>query len=107
MLSTVGAPVLLGGLSTLFGTLPLAFTSSDVFYTVFIAFVAIVVLGLGHGLILLPILLSLVGPTNVFATYKASDSLVEERSAPADEDVLVVVADPLVAETVPDVTHAS
>ena len=80
----------------MFGTLTLAFTSSNVFYTVFIAFVAIVVLGLDHGLILLPMLLSLVGPTKVFATYKASNLLVEEWSTSADEDVLVVVADPLV-----------
>jgi uncharacterized membrane protein YdfJ with MMPL/SSD domain len=96
MLSTVGVSVFLGGLSTLFGTLPLAFTSSEVFYTVFIAFMAIVVLGLGHGLILLPVLLSLVGPTEVvtFAKpaatdHQTDDSSEEERSAPVDVEVLL------------------
>jgi hypothetical protein len=44
------------------GTLPLAFSTSDIFTTVFIAFLALVLLGVSHGLILLPVLLSLMGP---------------------------------------------
>lgn len=81
MLSTVGVSVLLGGLSTLSGTLPLAFTSSEVFYTVFIALLAIVALGLSHGLILL----SLVGPLEVAAAEKATSRqtlALEEQKAP-------------------------
>lgn len=44
------------------GTLPLAFSSSDIFSTVFIAFLALVSLGSTHGLILLPVILSIIGP---------------------------------------------
>jgi len=67
VLRSMGTSILLGGLSTFIGTLPLAFTSSTVFYTVFVAFIAIVTLGLGHGLILLPVVLSMVGPVGKIA----------------------------------------
>ena len=84
MLSTVGSSVLLGGLSTLFGTLPLAFTSSEVFYTVFVGFVAICVLGLSHGIILLPVLLSLVGPTEVVILLATKTSSSSEHDQGSD-----------------------
>jgi Patched family len=61
MLSTMGTSILLGGLSTLLGTVPLIFSSSGIFYTVFVTAMGIVFLGLGHGLILLPVLLSIFG----------------------------------------------
>jgi Patched family len=61
MLSTMGTSILLGGLSTLLGTVPLIFCSSGIFYTVFVTAFGIVILGLGHGLILLPVLLSIFG----------------------------------------------
>ena len=64
MMRTMGASVLIGGISTFMGTLPLAFSTSTIFYTIFIAFVGLVTLGVGHGLILLPVVLSLVGPEN-------------------------------------------
>jgi hypothetical protein len=47
---------------TVLGTLPLAFSTSDIFQTVFIAFLALVVLGVSHGLLLLPVILSFIGP---------------------------------------------
>jgi len=62
MLRTMGSSILIGGVSTFLGTLPLAFSTSTIFYTIFIAFVGLVTLGIGHGLILLPVLLSLFGP---------------------------------------------
>ena len=61
-LRTVGAAVLSGGLSTLLGVLPLALSTSEVMRTVFVSFLTMVTLGCGHGLILLPILLSVIGP---------------------------------------------
>lgn len=61
-LETMGASVLLGGLSTFLGVLPLAFSTSTVMQTVFICLCAMVVLGLAHGLIVLPVILSFVGP---------------------------------------------
>merc|ERR1712226_598783 len=72
MLKTMGSSVFIGGVSTFLGTLPLAFSSSEIFYTVFIAFVGIVTLGIGHGLILLPVILSIVGPEDQIAAVVAS-----------------------------------
>jgi len=62
MLRTMGSSVLLGGISTFLGVLPLAISTSTIFYTVFVTFLGLVTLGIGHGLILLPVLLSVFGP---------------------------------------------
>ena len=62
MLRTMGSSILMGGISTLLGTLPLAFCTSDVFSTVFFGFLGLVTLGVGHGLILMPVILSTIGP---------------------------------------------
>ena len=70
MLKTMGSSVLIGGISTLLGTLLLAFSSSDIFFTVFICFVGLVLLGCSHGLILLPILLSRLGPEDHISPRK-------------------------------------
>jgi hypothetical protein len=91
-LKTIGASVMLGGLSTFLGVVPLGFASSEIIRTVFVIFIALVALGLskflvcvcslqiarnqrliacvalplctGHGLVLLPVVLSLIGPLN-------------------------------------------
>jgi Patched family len=57
-----GASILVGGLSTMLGVAPLAFSTSGVMRTVFISFCAMITLGISHGLILLPVLLSYCGP---------------------------------------------
>merc|ERR1712207_39000 len=62
MLQTMGKSVLLGATSTLLGTMSLIFSGSAIFSTVFISFVGLVVLGASHGLILLPVILSTIGP---------------------------------------------
>lgn len=64
MMTTMGTSILLGGTSTFLGTMPLVFSQSLVFSTAFSAFVIMVLLGLSHGLILLPVLLSLFGTTS-------------------------------------------
>ena len=61
-LETMGASILLGGLTTFLGVIPLAFSTTTIFMVVFKSFLAMVCLGCGIGLILLPVLLSLVGP---------------------------------------------
>jgi hypothetical protein len=58
----MGASILLGGATTFLGVIPLAFSTTTVFMVVFKSFLAMVCLGCGVGLILLPVLLSLVGP---------------------------------------------
>lgn len=62
VLRTMGTSVLMGGLSTFLGIMPLALSSSEVFQTVFYAFLGLVILGMAHSLILLPVLLATIGP---------------------------------------------
>jgi Niemann-Pick C1 protein len=58
----MGSSILIGGISTFLGILPLAFSSSEIFTTIFLTFLGLVVLGCGHGLILVPVILSTIGP---------------------------------------------
>merc|ERR1712176_809384 len=62
MLRTMGASISIGAISTFLGAIPLAFSASVLFFTIFVAFLGMVVLGSAHGLILLPVLLSIFGP---------------------------------------------
>lgn len=62
VLKTMGHSVLLGGSSTFLGVLLLAFSSSIIFQTIFVVVLQIVVLGVGHGLIFTPVVLSCLGP---------------------------------------------
>ena len=61
-LKTMGSSILIGAVSTFLGVIPLAFSSSEIFRTLFVTFVGLVVLGAAHGLILFPVLLGLFGP---------------------------------------------
>lgn len=74
MLRTMGVSVLIGGVSTFLGTLPLAFSSSEIFTTIFVVFLALVIFGTTHALILLPVLLSTFG-----AEEQISTSIVEHK----------------------------
>jgi predicted RND superfamily exporter protein len=64
-MGTMGASVLAGGFTTVLGTIPLAFSSTGIFWIIFISFLTLVVVALAHGLILLPIILSTFGPEEV------------------------------------------
>lgn len=61
-LADIGAAVLNGALTTFLAVVVLLFSSSYVFVTLSIQFALTVGLGVTHGLILLPVLLSLLGP---------------------------------------------
>lgn len=61
MLRTMGSSILLGGLTTFLGTVPMMFSTSEIFYIIFIGFMALVVLGVSNGLILLPVILATFG----------------------------------------------
>jgi predicted RND superfamily exporter protein len=73
MLRTMGSSVLIGGISTFLGVIPLAFSTSAIFRTIFITFLGLVTLGIGHGLILLPVILATIGPTDCMVGFAGGE----------------------------------
>lgn len=65
VIQTMGTSVLIGGLSSFLGVVPLSFAASDIFSTIFVVFLGLVLFGCTHGLIFLPVLLSMFGPNAV------------------------------------------
>jgi Niemann-Pick C1 protein len=61
-LGSIGAAVLNGATSTILAVMLLAASQSYVFRVVFKQFFLTIVIGAAHGLVLLPVLLSLIGP---------------------------------------------
>jgi len=61
-LQTMGSSIFVGGLSSLLGVSLLYFSQSQILRLVFVAIVGLVVLGITHGLVFLPVILSLIGP---------------------------------------------
>ena len=61
-LKNIGPAVLNGGLSTFLAFILLATSKSHVFATFFKIFFLVVIFGLYHGLVFLPVLLSIAGP---------------------------------------------
>ena len=77
-LQTMGSSVIVGGLSTFLGVVPLLFSTSQIMTSLFYGFWGMVVIGLSHGVILLPVLLSYIGPvrtTAVTVTHMTEDGL--------------------------------
>ena len=98
-LRTMGSSILIGGISTFLGVIPLAFSTSTIFNSIFVTFIGLVTLGAGHGLILLPVLLSLVGPKDKIdfghempppaaaaSPQDKDDEALEEEAAAVAED---------------------
>lgn len=79
-LGTMGASILVGGLSTFLGVTPLLFSASEILSTVCIAFLAMVFLGVTHGLIVLPVILSYIG-TETVVRHRKRLSLVDFAAA--------------------------
>lgn len=64
-LSTMGASILVGAISTFLGVLLLAFSTSEIIKNIFVSFIGLATFGVLHGLIFLPTLLAMVGPESV------------------------------------------
>ncbi|CAM9184613.1 unnamed protein product, partial [Scytosiphon promiscuus] len=77
--SDIGVAVVHGGMSTFLAVVLLSLSASYVFRVLFKQFFATAVMGLGHGLILLPVLLSLIGP----AAYRSSETAAEDKEIQA------------------------
>lgn len=77
-LVTMGSSILIGGISTFLGVMLLAFSTSTIFSTIFRAFIGLVLLGCSYGLMLLPVVLSLVGPED---GYEAPEAALENVPA--------------------------
>jgi len=74
-LETIGASVMIGAFSTIVGVLPLAFSSSEIFFTVFVVFFGLCFFGCLHGLVLLPVLFSMFGP------LEGIDAIIKEENS--------------------------
>merc|ERR1712187_67784 len=84
-----GTSILIGGISTFLGAVPLAFSASALFFTICIAFLGMVLLGTAHGLILLPVLLSMFGPEDEQSTSAAEAKTIRS----GDRDFTKIPAD--------------
>jgi len=85
-LKTMGSSILVGGISTFLGVIPLAFSTSEVFNTIFVTFIGLVTLGAGHGLILLPVVLSMFGPNVCIKTSTSSSSAEQEGQQEQEQE---------------------
>ena len=65
----LGLPILQGAISTILGVIGLALAPSYIFLTFFKMVLLVIVLGALHGLILLPVLLSFLGPGKKISAY--------------------------------------
>ena len=81
----MGPSVALGCFTTFLGIVPLAFASSEVFRVFFKMFFSIIVLGATHGLVLMPVILSIVGPAPT-----SKNAAKPKKSAVSDAAVVAV-----------------
>ena len=81
-LAEIGPAVFNGGFSTFLAFVLLAGSKSHVFATFFKVFFLVVLFGLFNGLLLLPVVLSLVGPPSYSESAKEKTEVVLEESEP-------------------------
>ena len=86
VLSTMGASVLIGGISTILGSVPLSFSQSEIFFSVFIVFFSFVVLSFAHGLLFVPVVLCLCGPAGETTSEMIFVSNVRKDTGSTEEE---------------------
>ena len=77
-----GPAVFNGGFSTFLAFVLLAGSKSHVFMTFFKVFLLVVVFGLYNGLFVLPVVLSLIGPTSYLTDDNVANETVKEEEEP-------------------------
>jgi predicted RND superfamily exporter protein len=82
---TLGISVLHGAVSTFLAIVVLAFSGGYVFRIFFKSFFGIVLFGMTHGMILLPVLLSWVGPPSTASDDGESDKDAGSNSSKIDD----------------------
>ena len=82
-LADIGAAVFNGAMTTFLAVVVLLFSTSYVFKTLSLQFALTVIFGVSHGLILLPVILSLFGPRKAFAS--AEDASKDEEVQEAED----------------------
>lgn len=81
-LRTMGPPVFYAGFSTFVAIIILSGAKSYIFRVLFLGFLFLTVMGFLHGLILTPLILSLVGPPSFYASEadkEKAEKILEER----------------------------
>lgn len=86
--TSIGAAVLYGGGSTFISISMLSLSDSYVFKTFFKIFLLVVVFGLFHGIVLLPVILSLVGPKAYSIVPQVNINAHPEREAANGEELV-------------------
>ncbi|KAK7100605.1 patched domain-containing protein 3-like [Littorina saxatilis] len=100
----MGPPVFYGGFSTLLAFVLLANSNSYVFKTFFKVFLLVVLYGLFHGLLFLPVLLSWLGP-EPYATADRSFHNVGDNRPSANQEMTVEAGTSATKETKPPSTN--
>ncbi|KAL8271437.1 hypothetical protein Esti_004638 [Eimeria stiedai] len=85
----VGGPLLHGAVSTQLAVIPLAFVESPVLAVFFKMTTLVIVVGVTHGLLLLPVLLSLVGPLQQSHQKMVHQLLVLQQQYEQLEDQII------------------
>jgi len=85
-LAEMGGAVFNGGFSTFLAFVLLASSRSYVYKTFFEMFALVLLIGLFHGLIFLPVLLSLIGPQSSNKVIKVFDDIDGNRNATTEYD---------------------
>merc|ERR1712127_1084246 len=69
VITIMGKSILKGGFTTFLGVLFVSWNEELAFRTIFVTFIGITTLGVGHGLIFIPVVLSLLGPMSDTNTH--------------------------------------
>ncbi|XP_044763216.1 protein patched homolog 1-like [Coccinella septempunctata] len=78
-MTSIGSAVVYGGLSTLIGVLMLSFSDAYIFQAFFKIFFLVISFGLYHGVIVMPVILSIVGPQPYSNLHKKKHQVAMEE----------------------------